>query len=582
MLTVIFFLAERFGIFVTVAFLLTRFPVFRRFVLARERPREALGFTLLFGAFGILGTYLGLPVQGAIANSRAVFVTTAGLLGGPLVGLGAGLIAGGHRFLIDINGFTGLACGVSTFSEGVIAGLVYHFRKKRLPDWRVALITGLLLEVLQMAIILAIARPFEAAAQLVKVIGIPMIVVNGAGTAIFVLIIETVLRERERAGALQAQKALEIANQTLPYLRGGLSERSAQAACTIILRATNMTAVAMTDGERILAHEGRSADHHRAGSLLQTEATREALANGEHRIARSRAEIGCQTAECALGSAAIVPLRRQEQVIGTLKLYRDKEQEIDPVDLQLALGLAQLFSTQLELAEVEQQKRLRSRAEIMALRAQMNPHFLFNALNTIVSFCRTNPETARSLIISLGEFFRRNLMPGAEEGDEKETVPLSIELEHVRSYMAIEEARYGERIHVKYEVDDDVLGCPVPALVLQPLVENAVKHGLLPREEKGDVVISAHRRDGTVEIAVSDDGVGIPPERMATLLTGCKGRTTGIGLALKNVSRRLRSVYGTDDVLRIESEPGRGTTMTMRIPFATVKAREEADAGAHR
>ncbi len=566
MLTVIFFLAERLGFFVMVAFLLTRFPVFRRFVLARERPREALGFTLLFGAFGIVGTYLGLPVQGAIANSRAVFVTTAGLLGGPLVGLGAGLIAGGHRFLIDINGFTGLACGVSTFSEGVIAGLVYHFRRKRLPDWRVALITGILLEVLQMAIILAIARPFEAAVELVKVIGIPMIVVNGAGTAIFVLIIETVLKEREQAGARQAQKALEIANQTLPYLRGGLSEGSARAACTIILKATNMAAVAMTDGERILAHEGRSADHHSAGSLIQTEATRQALATGEYQIARSLAEIGCQAAECALGSAVIVPLKRQEQVLGTLKLYHDREQGIDSVDIQLALGLAHLFSTQLELAEVEQQKRLRAKAEIMALQAQMHPHFLFNALNTIVSFCRTDQETARELIISLGEFLRRNLQPG------KEVVTLDVELGHVRAYLAIETARYGERLRAFYEVDDDARECALPALILQPLVENAVKHGLLPRDEGGEIRIEARRCDGFVDIAVSDDGVGIPRERLVTLLSSGCSSSSGMGLALKNVDRRLRGMYGPEHALRIESAPGKGTTVSMRIPLVVPAA----------
>lgn len=576
MLMVIFFLAERLGIFVMVAFILTRFTVFRRFVLARERPLEKLAFTALFGAFGIVGTYLGLPVQNAIANSRAVFVTTAGLLGGPLVGIGAGLIAGGHRFLIDIHGFTGLACGISTFSEGVIAGLVYHFRQKRLPDWRVALATGLLLEVLQMLIILAVARPFPAAVDLVKVIGLPMIVVNGMGTAIFVLIIETVMTERERAGALQAQKALDIANETLPYLRGGLSEGSARAACGIILKATNMTAVAIADGERILGHEGKGADHHRPGSAPLTEATRRVIETGKHQIAETLAEIACREPGCPLGSAVIVPLKRQDQIAGCLKLYRERERAVNSIDLQLALGLAHLFSTQIELAEVERQKRLRAKAEIMALQAQMHPHFLFNALNTIVSFCRTDPETARNLIISLGDFLRRNLKPG------REVVSLATELEHVRAYLAIEVARYGDRLRVLYEVEEAAMDCSLPALILQPLVENAVKHGLLPREEGGNIWIRASRRDGIVDIAVRDDGVGIDPATAATLLFEGNGSSQGIGLALKNVDGRLRSVYGAESALRIESAPGHGTTMAMRIPFQATQLTEEAHAGAHR
>ena len=193
-----------------------------------------------------------------------------------------------------------------------------------------------------------------------------------------------------------------------------------------------------------------------------------------------------------------------------------------------------------------------------------------------MSFCRTDPETARNLIISLGDFLRRNLQPGSE------VVSLATELEHVRAYLAIEIARYGDRLRVLYEVEEAAMGCSLPALILQPLVENAVKHGLLPREEGGNIWIMARRRDGIIDIAVRDDGVGIDPEKMDTLLSAGNGSSKGIGLALKNVDGRLRGVYGAESALRIESAPGHGTTMAMRIPFQAAQVTEEADAGADR
>jgi two-component system sensor histidine kinase LytS len=207
---------ERLGLFAITLILLTRFAVVKKFLMGKASRYEKLALSVVFGVFGIAGTYMGVPVQNAIANSRVVGVVLGGILGGPLVGFSAGLIAGGHRFLIDVGGFTAVACGIATVVEGFAGSVLYHRIKRRRFDAPAALVTGIMVEVLQMLIILLLAKPFDAALALVKVIALPMIVVNALGLAVFVEMVSSVSREQERVGAEQAQTALKIALRTLP------------------------------------------------------------------------------------------------------------------------------------------------------------------------------------------------------------------------------------------------------------------------------------------------------------------------------------------------------------------------------
>ena len=286
------------------------------------------------------------------------------------------------------------------------------------------------------------------------------------------------------------------------------------------------------------------------------------IETGSVEVPSTKSEIGCQFVKCRLGSAIIVPLKRRDRTVGALKMYRIKENGISALDMELANGLAHLFSNQLELAEVENQRKLVADAEIRALQSQIKPHFLFNAINTIVSYTRTDPKTASELLIKLAEFFRKNINPGMEN------VPLSTELEHCKAYMAIEIARFEDRVSVHFDIDDAALACRVPPLILQPLVENALKHGILPKEEGGSITINARRDNGTVHIAVKDNGVGMTAEQVASLFTDkaqCRNGC-GAGIALKNVKLRLAALYGNDHPLNIESVPKQGTTVSFAIP----------------
>lgn len=561
-MTLLIALAERLSVTVTVAFLMTRNQTFRHFIRSQISQRGILTLTLTFAAFSILGTYSGIPISGALANSRAVGAVSAGLLGGPLVGVGAGLIAGLHRYLV-YGGFTGLACALSTTVEGLLGGMIAYFWQKKALDWRIGILTGMIAEVIQMGIILLVARPWAEAWQLVQVIAIPMIVVNGLGVGVFLSIVDMILAEEERIAASEALKVLRIADLTLPYLRTGLNRESAKHAAESIYRMTDVAAVALTNQEQILAHIGLGSDHHVPGEPFLTEATQKVLLNGQMLEASSEIEIHCSHPNCPLRSAVIVPLRQGGKVVGALKLYRAQRGKSE-LGLGLAEGLGKLFSTQLELAVVEQQKELRAEAEIRALQAQIHPHFLFNALNTITSLIRTQPEQAREILVFLGEFLRHNIRQEAPFHSVRE------EQKHVQAYLAIEKARFGEKLQIEVDVEPGTEEVLLPPLILQPLVENAVRHGLLPKEGGGLIRLSVRRAIDSLAIEVSDNGIGISPFKLRNILQN--STSAGEGIGLRNVNQRLRGLYGRG--LEIQSTLGTGTVVRVEIPVEVTAAKE--------
>lgn len=248
---------ERLGIIVTIAFILTRFKFFRGLIYRDKLNRRQQYFAIaFFGFFGIIGTYSGmsfntetlqfnrwaadLASDEAIANSRVIGIVIAGLLGGYKVGIGAGLIAGIHRF--TLGGFTAFACGLAAIVAGVIAG---RFQKKnKNVTLSSAFFVGAIAETVQMLIILLLAKPFDKAMTLVEIIGMPMIVANGLGSALFLLIIKNVVSEEEKSGAFIAQKTLRIADKTLAHLRKGIDADSARAVCEILHKEVKTNAAA--------------------------------------------------------------------------------------------------------------------------------------------------------------------------------------------------------------------------------------------------------------------------------------------------------------------------------------------------
>lgn len=559
-------LFERLGLFAILFIFLIRFKAFKRLLTGVASNRDKLVLSLLFGGAGIVATYGGFAFHGAIANLRGVAVALGGILGGPLVGLAAGLVAGIHRYAFDLHGLTALSCGIATVLQGWLAAWLYHRLQRREYDILAAFAVGAVNECLKMVLILLLARPFSSAVNLVTVLAFPSILVNGLGIAVFIQLISSVFREQQLAKAEQAQTTLAIAFRTLPFLRNGLTITSAQQTAAIIREMTGIDAALIAGEQQVLAYDG---------PLLNGTGTPDGLArlavvqqvydSGQAVLAMTAAEVGCAAVGCGLRSAVVVPLKKQGQIIGVLGLFRTAEQGITALDQELATGLSLLFANQLELGEIENHRRLAAAAEIKALQAQINPHFLFNAISTIISYTRTEPAKATNLLVKLADFFRNSTATTDRE------VPLSVELEHCEAYLAIEKARFEERIRMQYAVDDNTLGCPVPPLILQPLVENSIRHGILPREGGGEITISAHREDQELHIRIEDNGVGMDQEKLSGLFSEPPAGGTvreGLGIALKNVNARLVALYGRERALQIESEPGVGTVISFSVPVA--------------
>jgi two-component system sensor histidine kinase LytS len=544
---------ERMSVAATLAFIVSQFSVFRRMIYRQGNFGEKAAITIIFGLIGIIGTYAGIPVGDALANSRVIGVMAAGLIGGPLMGTAAGIIAGGHRYFL--GGFTAFSCGISSICEGLLAGIVYHYYREKLIPWWIAFVAGFVGEVMQMVIILFTARPYPMARELVDAIGLPMVLVNSLGVAIFMLIIKTAIYTQEQVGAEQSHKALDIATKTLPYLRHGLDCSSAEATAQIIFNAGGYEAVAITDTQRVLAFVGVEAAHHSADSLGLTVATRQVIDSGKMYIAQDSLDIGCSCKNCKLASAIVMPLKRANRVIGALKLYYTRVNAVGHADMVFASGIAHLFSTQLELTEIDRQAKLVSRAELKALHSQINPHFLFNALNTITSLVRTKPDLARELLLKLSAMFRYTLHNTGRN------ITIKEELAQVHAYLAIEQARHGKKLMIQEEISPEVDHYLIPTLTIQPLVENAIKHGLQPKENGGCIIITAKEDQQDILITISDDGIGMDVHRRCPL-----SAPSPECIGLSNVHERLRGQYGIGYGLRIWSVPGSGTTVALRIP----------------
>lgn len=517
---------------------------------------------LIFAVIGILGTYTGVPIKDAIANSHVIGPMVGGLVGGPIVGLGAGLIAGLHR--LTLGGFTASACALSTVLEGLLGGLIRKYYKGEYISWELGFFTGVFGEAMQMGIILIFAKPYPKALDLVNEIGIPMVATNAIGITVFMMIIKSVFDEKESISASLAKLSLDIANKTLPFLKNGLNEISAISTAKVIFESTDLDSVAITDTDKILAHVGARDDHHKCNMSIMTNATKNILASTTINIAVSKEEIGCANEACPLNSVIIVPLKCFDKLVGTLKLYRAKKKMsrkiISNTDIELAKGLAQLFSYQIEIAQVEEQRKLAAQAKLIALQSQMNPHFLFNTLNTVISCIRTNPNVAREVLVNLSEYLCYNLKNIGT------FITIAKELEIVSAYLYIEKMRFGEKLEFEQEIDDDILNINIPSFILQPLVENAVKYSLALMNSKLTLKIKVKDAKDLIEFYIKDNGPGIKEDLLEQVLKSKYESKSGVGIGIKNVNERLVSLFGKNASLNINTKEGFGTEFFLPFP----------------
>lgn len=216
--------------------------------------------------------------------------------------------------------------------------------------------------------------------------------------------------------------------------------------------------------------------------------------------------------------------------------------------------------------KLEDQQRMLMQARVEALISQINPHFLFNTLNTVSSLIRFDPDTARTVVLKLSNILRRRLRVQAH------FLSLQQELDFIDDYLSIEVVRFGsDKLRVLKEIDPETYDLMIPSMILQPMVENSIRHGLGPKVEGGTITLRASRREGRLLIEVSDNGVGISPERQREVFES--------GIGIRNVRDRLKVLYGDDFSLRVESHPGRGTAIRFEIPELMTAEKEREPVG---
>ena len=547
-------LFQQLCVYLVIAWLLSKTPLFMPLTQVTLSLPHKLVCYLIFSTFCILGTYFGLRIENSIANTRAIGAVLGGIVGGPAVGLLVGLTGGLHRY--SLGGFTALACMFSTVAEGLLGGLVHrHFVQRRRLDrlfnpWMVAAV-AFVAELMQMSIILLVARPLADAWHLVQNIALPMLVANTLGAAMFMGMILDRRAMLEKYSVAFSARALKIAERAMGVLDQGFTPQNCSQMARILYEETGVGAVAITDCQQLLAFIGIGEDHHLPGTPITSPHTFAAISRNEVVYADGNLiPYSCTLhPECKLGSSLVIPLRGEEgQVIGTIKLYEPKRKLFSSMNRTLGEGIARLLSGQILSGKYNEQKRLLAQGEIKLLQAQINPHFLFNALNTLSAVIRRDPEQARALVQHLSTFFRKNLKRQSDE------VSLRDELEHVQAYLQIEQARFADHLSVQWQIPESLLECRLLAFSLQPVVENAIKHGISQMLEPGCLTLSAEASEGYLQLVVSDNaGLYQPPVDKS-------------GLGMNIVDRRIKARYGEQYGVRVECEPGRLTRVIITLP----------------
>lgn len=553
-MSLILLLTQQMSLYLVIVYLVSKTPLFKLFTEASTRLPHKIFLYLVFSGFCIMATYFGEQTHGAIANTRAMGAVLGGLLGGPTTGLLVGLTGGLHRY--SLGGFTDLACAVSTTLEGLSAGMFsYYLRRQGKAELvfnpiLVCLIT-FYAEMMQMSIILLLAEPFDEAWGLVRQIAPPMLLVNSIGAALFMSMVRDQKTMFDKLSSSFSTKALKIAERSVGLLSSGFNEETSTQVAKIVIEETNVGAVAITDREKLLAFIGIGADHHLPGTLISSQITLDAIHQNKVMFADGvEVPYACSISpNCKLGSSLVIPLRSDNEVIGTIKLYEPKNKLFLNINRTLGEGIARLLSNQILYGRFEQQQNLLTQAELKLLQAQVNPHFLFNALNTIGAIIRRDPPMARTLLQQLSQFLRINLKRTAG------LVTLGDELEHIEAYLTIEKARFIDKLEVDIAIPESLLTIRVPAFTLQPIIENAVKHGTSHLIDTGRIQVEGRRTDDRLILEVTDNaGLYQPAEE-----------SDGLGMNL--VHKRIQNLFGTDYGVSVEYQRDSYTRVSIHLPI---------------
>lgn len=550
-------LVQQMAILLLIAYLFSKSPAFKPLMGDVLLFKHKVFLFLIFTGFAVLGTYVGVSFQEPVINISEVGIILAGLVAGPSLGIAVGVSSGLYdSYLLSAAPGLALVCGVSAVFQGVLGGSVHSYFSRRgeleqIFNPLIALFTILPGLTFHFIVVILFSSSVVVSWMSMLLVVLPIFCGNAVGAVLFMIMMRDQRVMRDKVGAMFSAKALNIAERSLDIFGKGFNETTARELAEIIYDETGVGAVAISDCEKILAFVGEGSDHHFAGLKIASPQTVEAIRENKVIYADGVKEhFTCALSDdCPLGSTLIVPLREDNAVVGTIKLYEPKNKLFLNLNKALGEGIAKILSEQLLRHRYGNQKNLLVQSELKLIEAQVNPHFLFNALNTIVAVVRIDPDQARSLLLHLSNYFRKNLKRSSG------LATLEEELNHVNSYLVIQKARFGEKLSVELEIEPRFMKIKVPAFTLQPIVENAVKHGISNMLGLGIVRICGRRNADTFVVTIEDNAG-----------TFCEKRNSD-GLGMNIVDKRIKNYFGKQYGTDVSCVQNQWTKVSIMVPL---------------
>lgn len=525
------------SLFLLLLLLICRTSFFRQAITAKEFTRQQIGiFIILFSVIGLCGTYWNVRAGGGIINFRAVGI---------------------HRAFF-INTDSSFIHGGLSIIQGIAAGFLSYRLKHHYHNlWFWSFLYAFILEFLFWIFFAFLTWPTTTTYPVNFFhLSLPVIATNTIAVSIFYLAMEFFIHQRDSEKTQTTKSTFNAVITLFSTLHDGFKSFSVARVTEIMttsLPSLIWAAILYNDQIYTRTNYKDDADKNQGDAEIAILKLQHSLPDLPHLIT--------------------LPVKYKGKVVGSIFAAKSKGDTFTNTGTEFLHGICHILESIYESEKLKEEENLLAEAEIRALQAQINPYFLYNTLNTISYYVRSDPETARRLIQYLSDYFRHSL------NNPSKLIPLSEELHVIECYTELERARFGDRLQIEYDFPKDKLDdIMVPPLLLQPLVENAVIHGIFKRPEGGQIKAGLIEHDDHYKIYVYDTGVGIARAKRKRLLRDHK-RRDHIGLI--NVHQRLISLFGERSGLHIISRKGRGTLVFTNIPKVTAeeeKAAEQAEA----
>jgi len=549
----------RFSFFIVMLFLLSQYTAFNRLFYRKGLTRKnELFLVAIIGVISIICFQI-FREAGAPLFLPLIF----GIYSGISVGTGASLILALYLLIVGQPVFTVVMCLLSG-PLGALMGLTIPPGRRK--PFYVPLIAGLIT-------LLGFSKgdkPFVAL--------IPDMISNDnlwyisiflylsvyvAGCFLLISLLETIIADEDKKRALQTNNVLKLVGDALDQIRKGITEENAREMCTSLQKSLDIPGVCIIKGEECLYFPGPTPHSYpqktETFKNIQRRVFDEGMVfEGDHTLI-----FGDCGKDCQFTTVFLLPLNDGQRVESALGMIQSTHQAFSGTEHNLAKGLSLIFSSELTRSKLEEQRIALESAKFKLLQAQINPHFLFNSLNTIAWMTGKDAEKAEELILHLSNFLRQSF-------DQKgEFVTLKKEIEYLKSYLFIEKARFMEKLQVNFEIDDRVLSYYIPPFLIQPLVENSIKHGISKKKEGGTIDIVVEMEGERGKVTVRDNGLGCTPERLAYVLNPPaveKEDAPRRGIGVGNVKERVTALFGTESKFEMKSTPGEGTSVSFYFP----------------